>query len=71
MSGKLNLCLWVLGGALLGASGVWFLKTSGQPDGNTSNGEPQPLYWVAPMDANYRRDQPGQSLSDPHFLISL
>ncbi|MCH8134903.1 MAG: efflux RND transporter periplasmic adaptor subunit [Proteobacteria bacterium] len=23
--------------------------------------EPQPLYWVAPMDANYRRDEPGLS----------
>lgn len=23
--------------------------------------ERQPLYWVAPMDANYRRDQPGKS----------
>jgi len=23
--------------------------------------EPQPLYWVAPMDANYRRDKPGKS----------
>lgn len=25
------------------------------------NGEKQPLYWVAPMDPNYRRDKPGQS----------
>ena len=25
------------------------------------NSEPKPLYWVAPMDANYRRDKPGQS----------
>jgi len=24
-------------------------------------GESKPLYWVAPMDPNYRRDQPGQS----------
>ena len=24
-------------------------------------GEKKPLYWVAPMDANYRRDQPGKS----------
>lgn len=24
-------------------------------------GERKPLYWVAPMDANYRRDEPGQS----------
>lgn len=34
--------------------------------GNTANStsssdESKPLYWVAPMDANYRRDQPGRS----------
>ena len=23
--------------------------------------EEKPLYWVAPMDANYRRDEPGKS----------
>ena len=23
--------------------------------------EPEILYWVAPMDANYRRDKPGKS----------
>ena len=28
---------------------------------NTDSGEKKPLYWVAPMDANYRRDEPGQS----------
>ncbi|MDG9669212.1 efflux RND transporter periplasmic adaptor subunit [Hahella sp. CR1] len=26
-----------------------------------SGGEKQPLYWVAPMDPNYRRDKPGKS----------
>ncbi|TYK65706.1 efflux RND transporter periplasmic adaptor subunit [Colwellia echini] len=28
---------------------------------NKKTEENKPLYWVAPMDANYRRDQPGQS----------
>ena len=28
---------------------------------NDSPKERKPLYWVAPMDANYRRDKPGQS----------
>jgi len=28
---------------------------------NTKATERQPLYWVAPMDANYQRDKPGQS----------
>ncbi|MFD1383643.1 efflux RND transporter periplasmic adaptor subunit [Rhodanobacter aciditrophus] len=27
----------------------------------TANSEPEPLYWVAPMDSNYRRDKPGKS----------
>lgn len=28
---------------------------------NQSSGEKQIMYWVAPMDANYRRDEPGKS----------
>jgi len=28
---------------------------------NSVNSEKKPLYWVAPMDANYRRDKPGKS----------
>ncbi len=32
------------------------------PTDNTSKADPdKPLYWVAPMDANYRRDKPGKS----------
>lgn len=36
---------------------------SGDADGKSSDseGEKKILYWVAPMDANYRRDQAGQS----------
>ncbi len=30
-------------------------------DGTGASQEKQPLYWVAPMDANYRRDGPGKS----------
>lgn len=34
----------------------------GMSSGDESAGsEPQPLYWVAPMDDNYRRDKPGLS----------
>ncbi len=29
--------------------------------GTTENNEKKPLYWVAPMDPNYRRDEPGLS----------
>ncbi|CAH9049585.1 hypothetical protein PSECIP111951_00336 [Pseudoalteromonas holothuriae] len=28
---------------------------------NSNSDEKKPLYWVAPMDANYRRDEPGKS----------
>jgi len=48
-------------GAVCGAALVFFMfgaptsVISGQPD------EAQPLYWVAPMDQNYRRDAPGKS----------
>ncbi len=27
----------------------------------SAGGSPEPLYWVAPMDPNYRRDEPGKS----------
>lgn len=35
--------------------------TGNAVDNATSVDESKPLYWVAPMDANYRRDQPGKS----------
>lgn len=38
------------------------LFSSGSPaDDNATSSKKQPLYWVAPMDANYRRDKPGKS----------
>ena len=41
------------------------LQTSGLIDAQSKNGsdpsEREVLYWVAPMDANYRRDEPGKS----------
>ncbi len=30
-------------------------------DAEASSGEKKPVYWVAPMDPNYRRDEPGKS----------
>ncbi|WP_392339976.1 efflux RND transporter periplasmic adaptor subunit [Moritella marina] len=38
-------------------AGTWFSTQAP----STTNTEPEILYWVAPMDANYRRDEPGQS----------
>ncbi|MFN2353370.1 MAG: efflux RND transporter periplasmic adaptor subunit [Desulfopila sp.] len=38
------------------------LNLSGGPQGSEEqSAEKEPLYWVAPMDADYRRDEPGQS----------
>lgn len=48
-------CLLV--GALVGYSAERLLGTSPA----AQSAEPTPLYWVAPMDPNFRRDQPGKS----------
>jgi Cu(I)/Ag(I) efflux system membrane fusion protein len=48
-------------GVLFGASGVWLWSDTNQSDATETNGKSQPLYWVAPMDSNYRRDKPGKS----------
>ncbi len=49
-------------GLLLGTvlSYVLFSESTISGESNSSQ-EKQPLYWVAPMDSNYRRDQPGLS----------
>ncbi len=36
-------------------------REASQGDSLVSSGEKEPLYWVAPMDPNYRRDKPGKS----------
>lgn len=51
-------------GVLLGGALGWFLAGSGAArdlPGGADEGEREPLYWVAPMDSNYRRDAPGKS----------
>ncbi|MBL4941286.1 MAG: efflux RND transporter periplasmic adaptor subunit [Colwellia sp.] len=37
------------------------MPTGGESGSNTASAEKKPLYWVAPMDANYTRDKPGKS----------
>lgn len=62
---------WIGAAALL-AAGVGiglFLQPGGAPDGSgqsaegaaADKGEREILYWVAPMDPNFRRDKPGKS----------
>ncbi len=41
-------------GGMLGRPGT-------EMEDGLESGEKEPLYWVAPMDPNYRRDEPGQS----------
>ena len=49
----------LLCGAALGAALTLTLKRDAQEHARVS--EAAPLYWVAPMDPNYRRDKPGLS----------
>lgn len=64
----------VFSGALLGAlligagAGAWLFSTApssggeaASDDTSADSGKGEPLYWVAPMDDSYRRDEPGQS----------
>lgn len=48
-------------GAAAGAVVYGLLMPGRPPSGTESVGSPEPLYWVAPMDPNYRRDGPGKS----------
>lgn len=61
-----QLLLGVLLGAALAVGAVLkgflpFLANSAADAHSATSGERQPLYWVAPMDPNYRRDKPGKS----------
>lgn len=49
----------VAGGIVFGLIGSHFLNDNSHIDMSADSNEP--LYWVAPMDANYRRDKPGKS----------
>ncbi len=58
-----KLLISLLIGLLIGAGATFFLTSGGghDPAQSDSNSQPEPLYWVAPMDPNYRRDKPGKS----------
>jgi len=51
----------VLGSAMTIAAYTVLTPETGPNDGAAVTKEKKPLYWVAPMDANYRRDKPGKS----------
>jgi Cu(I)/Ag(I) efflux system membrane fusion protein len=50
-----------VGGAILTATVYSHFLSTEMDMTTSSSAEPNPLYWVAPMDPNYRRDEPGQS----------
>lgn len=50
-----------LGAAYLGLSVSNEMTSAMSSSDEAGSGEPTPLYWVAPMDKNYRRDEPGLS----------
>ena len=60
---RMTLLLGVVSGALGSAVLLWFFTPWGNPPAaeTAQEASPQPLYWVAPMDADYRRDKPGKS----------
>ncbi len=57
----------ILAAAILGAlifgfgAGRFWSSESDDGAGKTMSGEREVLYWVAPMDPNFRRDEPGKS----------
>lgn len=67
MKSATGILLIAVTAALAGALASYLLQnrsdaTQGLADGSVSQSrERQPLYWVAPMDASYRRDGPGKS----------
>ena len=56
------LAIGIIAGASI-TSGLYHLNLLGSDSAITdeASGEKVPLYWVAPMDDNYRRDKPGKS----------
>jgi len=63
MSSTVKLIIAVIAGTVLGAGllSLYINTGSGELNPPSDTVEQKPLYWVAPMDSNYRRDQPGKS----------
>lgn len=53
--------LAVLSGLLTGSLLTFFLMERDIAETQVKDSKKEPLYWVAPMDPNYRRDKPGKS----------
>jgi len=51
----------LLGGLITGAAFSYLFAESNGKEPSASSAKDKPLYWVAPRDANYRRDKAGKS----------
>jgi Cu(I)/Ag(I) efflux system membrane fusion protein len=58
---SIRLLVAVAVGALAGAGGTYWYGASSMESPGSASSEREPLYWVAPMDPQYRRDEPGKS----------
>jgi len=61
MNSALKCGLILIAGAVLGLGIAQRQQVSEESLSPESTSKDQPMYWVAPMDANYRRDKPGKS----------
>lgn len=57
---KFTLLGLIIGATVSFFATQFFTEALNKPS-NTKTSEAKPLYWVAPMDANYQRDKPGKS----------
>ena len=51
----------LIGAALMFIANRWLVDDTEHLATTADNKRAKPLYWVAPMDSNYRRDEPGLS----------
>ena len=56
-----SITLLILGSAMGIAATLFYVDSQGSNSESNEAAANEPLYWVAPMDANYRRDKPGNS----------
>ena len=56
----MNKMIWIMIGSALGFILAWFWNNTDTADIDHTESD-KPLYWVAPMDDSYRRDEPGLS----------
>jgi Cu(I)/Ag(I) efflux system membrane fusion protein len=61
MSSNTKIIIAIIIGAAIGAGALGLFLNPNSEGPKTNSEEKKPLYWVAPMDSNYRRDKPGKS----------